>query len=375
MKILITGACGFLGHWMATELLEHFEGVQLIGLDNMVRAGSQNNRQKLKAAGVDFYHGDLRMMSDLDSLPSADWVIDCAALASVLAGTAAQGNQNGAASPRQLLEHNLAGSLNLLEYCRVRGSGLVLISTSRVYSIAALTSLPLVEKNGAFSLDTESLHTDSLDTDSLNADQPLPPGLTANGIDETFSNEAPISIYGATKLASETMAKEYAAAFDFPLRINRCGLLAGAGQFGRPDQGIFSFWIHSHLRRRPLRYIGFGGGGLQVRDCLHPRDVARLVAEQIQVGRDDGKPIVANVSGGIESARSLCQTTQWCDQRFGKHPVGSSDQVRPFDLPWVVLDSSAAANAWQWKPSMSAEMIFDEIADHAAQHPDWLDQT
>ena len=49
---------------------------------------------------------------------------------------------------------------------------------------------------------------------------------------------------GASKLASEQLILEYGNSFDFPVWINRCGVLAGAGQFGKADQGIFSYWIH-----------------------------------------------------------------------------------------------------------------------------------
>jgi len=69
----------------------------------------------------------------------------------------------------------------------------------------------------------------------------------------------PLSLYGSTKLASETLALEYGAAYGFPVWINRCGVLAGAGQFGTAKQGIFLFWLHAWHSRRPLRYIGFGG--------------------------------------------------------------------------------------------------------------------
>ena len=86
-----------------------------------------------------------------------------------------------------------------------------------------------------------------------------------------FSTAAPVSLYGATKLASEIMALEYGGAFDFPVWITRCGVLAGAGQFGTPAQGIFAFWVNAHLRRRPLRYIGFNGTGYQARDAFHPQ--------------------------------------------------------------------------------------------------------
>ena len=49
-----------------------------------------------------------------------------------------------------------------------------------------------------------------------------------------------MSLYGATKLASEQLALEYGSTYGFPVWINRCGVLAGAGQFGRADQGIFA---------------------------------------------------------------------------------------------------------------------------------------
>jgi CDP-paratose 2-epimerase len=89
--------------------------------------------------------------------------------------------------------------------------------------------------------------------------QAMPIGFSELGVSENFSTTAPISLYGATKLASEVMALEYATMFDFPLWIDRCGVIAGAGQFGKPDQGIFSFWIYQWLLGKPLKYIGFGG--------------------------------------------------------------------------------------------------------------------
>src|SRR5207247_9786355 len=63
-----------------------------------------------------------------------------------------------------------------------------------------------------------------------------------------ISTTPPVSLYGSTKLASEFIALEYGGAFGLPVWINRCGVLAGAGQFGTPDQGIFAFWINSYLR-------------------------------------------------------------------------------------------------------------------------------
>ena len=207
----------------------------------------------------------------------------------------------------------------------------------------------------------------------LRADAPLPPGVSTQGVDESFSTAAPVSLYGASKLASEALALEYGSTFDFPVWINRCGVLAGAGQFGRADQGIFAYWLNAHLRRRPLRYIGFDGEGHQVRDCLHPRDLLPLLQKQMSVTRDLTKPRLLNVAGGVESACSLRQLTEWCNARFGAHPVTRDPRPRPFDLPWVVLDARRAHEVWGWHPQTPRDVIFEEIAAHAADNPQWLE--
>ena len=165
---------------------------------------------------------------------------------------------------------------------------------------------------------------------------------------------------------------EYGETFDFPVWINRCGVMAGAGQFGRPDQGIFAFWLHSHMKRRPLKYIGFDGLGSQTRDCLHPRDLVSLLKRQTG-GPDRSKPRLVNVGGGAASARSLGQLTEWCNERWGVHPVGMDPRPRPFDLPWVVLAPTLAKSAWGWTPETTVDTVLTEIAGHAEANPDWLE--
>ncbi len=287
MKILLSGACGFVGSHLARYLLESRQGIAIVGLDNLARPVSETNRVALKRLGVQLFHGDIRMASDLETLPRADWVIDAAAQPSVLAG------RDGNTSSRQLLEHNLLGTINLLEYSRASHAGFILLSTSRVYSIPGLIQLPLRAEGDALTLDPE---------------QPWPASVSLDGVAEGFSTKAPISLYGATKLASERLAQEYASAFQLPLWINRCGVLAGAGQFGTAEQGIFSYWLHAHAARRPLKYLGFGGHGFQVRDALHPHDLARLVDFQLRSGAPGQ---LLNVSGGQANSMSLAQLTAW----------------------------------------------------------------
>ena len=190
MRVFISGVCGFVGSELALGLRE--QGHEVSGCDNFSRPGSELNRTRIESAGVDFRPGDVRRESDLEHVRGVDWLIDAAANPSVLAGV------DGKTSSRELLEHNLWGTVNLLEVCKRENAGMILLSTSRVYSIPALCALPVEPEKGAFVLRQES--------------------ATAGrrGLNERFSTAAPISLYGATKLASEQLALEYGAAFGFP---------------------------------------------------------------------------------------------------------------------------------------------------------------
>jgi CDP-paratose 2-epimerase len=350
MKMLLTGAAGFVGSRIARYMKSAKENLDLWAIDNLSRPGSEGNLNDLTGFGCRFIRADIRCASDLEAIPAMDWIIDCAANPSVLAGISH--------STRQLVEHNLCGTVNLLEKCRQDNSGLCLISTSRVYSAQKVSELPLKKTGSRFSYAGDVLS---------------PVGISEKGVTEQFPTSAPISLYGATKLSSEILALEYASAFGFPIRIARCGVIAGAGQFGRADQGVFSYWVHSYRAKRSLSFIGYGGLGLQVRDCLHPDDLARLLLRQIEAKGDSIGSAVCNVSGGLSNSMSLSELTDWCEGKFGKHRIGADPRTRPFDVPWLILDCSQAQEQWNWKPEISINSILEEIAEHAQGNPQWLD--
>ena len=243
--LLITGGCGFVGSRIAKSLLRGGELSQQTGvappritvLDSFIRSGSERNRPILECLGVEVVEGDLRDRSLIDSLPACDWVIDCAANPSVLAGLSPQ------SSSLELVDHNLGGTIHLLEYCKRHRAGLVLVSTSRIYSAGRLSAIPHRVRDSKIDVDWSQVMSDGQFT-----------GLTEAGIGESFSVEPPLSLYGTTKLASEWLAMEYANAFGFPVWIDRCGVLAGAGQFGKADQGIVAYWMHRYLYGHPLKF-------------------------------------------------------------------------------------------------------------------------
>jgi CDP-paratose 2-epimerase len=168
------------------------------------------------------------------------------------------------------------------------------------------------------------------------------------------------------------LALEYGETFGLPIWINRCGVMAGGGQFGRADQGIFAFWINAWLRRKPLTYIGFGGKGYQVRDCLHPRDLISLLCKQ--TAQRATAPIrLINLGGGEKNAMSLAELSGWCANRYGTHMVAGNSEIRRFDIPWLIMDAGRARDVWGWSPQTPLASILEEIALHAEQHPHWLE--
>src|SRR5207247_9906660 len=131
-------------------------------------------------------------------------------------------------------------------------------------------------------------------------------------------------------------ALEYGDPLGLPIVVTRCGVLAGGGQFGTAEQGIFSYWLRAWASNRPLAYLGFDGTGHQVRDALHPSDLGDLIERQLRGG--SAAAGIWNVGGGVANAMSLAQLSAWCTNRFGPRTVQSDGTGRKWDVPWLAMD-------------------------------------
>src|ERR1035441_8769695 len=149
-RILVTGICGVVGTILARGLREGRPDWEFVGLDNLVRAGSEMNRRILRELGIKLYHGGVRSPSDLETPPGGDWIIEAAANRSVLAGVA------GKTSSRRLIEHNLVGTINMLELLKQWCRGFTILSTSRVHSIPALGAIPMGTQGDRFVPSTDA---------------------------------------------------------------------------------------------------------------------------------------------------------------------------------------------------------------------------
>jgi CDP-paratose 2-epimerase len=339
-RILITGGAGFVGSHVCLRLKQTFPAAAITALDNLSRAGSETNLPLLEQAGVAFRRGDIRSLDDVTAaVAEPDLIIDCAAEPSAMAGYGG--------SAEYVVQTNVTGTYYCLELARRTQADVLFISTSRVYPYGLLNSLPIVEQETRFALDPEQ-HVS---------------GVSEHGIAEDFPLEGPRSIYGTTKLVSEYLVEEFADAYGFRFIINRAGLLTGPRQMGKSDQGLIVLWMAAHHWKRPLRYIGFGGEGKQVRDVLHIDDFCDLLVDQLdnfdayQGGR-------YNAGGGLSNSVSLRELTSLCQEITGNQvPMTPEPETRPADVRVYVTDNGKLITGHDWKPRRPLLQTLESVHD------------
>jgi CDP-paratose 2-epimerase len=247
---------------------------------------------------------------------------------------------------------NLMGAYHCFELAARHGAQVIFLSTSRVYPVAAIEELAYTEAETRY---------------ELAAEQPLP-GASAEGLSERFPLDGSRTMYGASKLAGELLLAEY----EIPWVVNRCGVVAGPWQMGKVDQGVFSWWLLSHHFGQPLKYIGYGGSGKQVRDLLHIADLIDLVDDQLS-DPEQWSGVTVNVGGGRECSLSLLETTDLCRELTGNEvPTEAELETRPGDVPVYLSDCSHLHSLTSWRPRRGPRDVLVDLLDWTTEHEDAL---
>jgi CDP-paratose 2-epimerase len=324
-KILITGGCGFVGSNICLNLNK--SNFKVYSLDNLTRKGSLYNLKLLNKSGIKNFKIDIFDFKKLSKLPKFDLIIDCCAEAAV------EVSKNDL---DKVINTNLIGTFNILKKVKNDNSKIIFISSSRVNSISSINKI-------------------------LNKDILKNKITIKRKINEKFDVLKPKSIYGFTKLASEMLIEEFSYAFNVKFIINRCGVISGPLQFGKQDQGFVSLWVWSHINKKNLKYIGYGGHGHQLRDVLHIQDLINLLKIQIKkINNINNRTFT--VGGSIKSFTSLKKLTELCQITTGnKINFSKSPKTSIYDIPYFITDNKVVTKIYGWKPKKNIRMIVQDI--------------
>lgn len=328
MRILVTGAAGFIGYFVSQKLLAR--GDEVIGLDNLNDYYDVNlklARLELlkKEPGFSFHKLELADRASIDSLfaeQKIDRVIHLAAQAGV---------RYSIENPHSYIDSNVTGTLHIMEGCRHHGvEHLVYASTSSVYG--ANTHMPF------------SVH------DSVNH---------------------PLSLYAATKKANEMMAHTYSALFGLPTTGLR--FFTVYGPFGRPDMALFQF-TKSLIAGEPIDVFNFGN---HRRDFTFVKDIAEGVvramdhiatpnaawdSEQPDPGTSNAPFRLYNI--GNSNPVELRRYIEVLEQCLGRKAELNLLPLQPGDVPDTWADVQDLADAVGYRPATSVE-------DGVRQFVDW----
>ena len=109
MTILVTGGAGFIGSSLCIQLKEKYPKYKIIAFDNLKRRGSELNLADFKERDIEFIHGDIRNIEDLNSIEAFDVLVEASAEPSVMSGLNSD--------PSYVINNNLYGSINCFNVC------------------------------------------------------------------------------------------------------------------------------------------------------------------------------------------------------------------------------------------------------------------
>jgi UDP-glucuronate 4-epimerase len=320
MKILVTGAAGFIGFHAARRLLE--AGHAIVGLDNLNAYYDPALKEARLEALAPFPKFRLERM-DLADRAGIERLFATEGFETVINLAAQAGVRHSFKAPHDYAGANLVGFLNILEGCRHNGvRHLIFASSSSVYG--ANRAMPFSAHHGA---------------------------------------DHPLSLYAATKRANELMAHSYAHLFRLPVTGLR--FFSVYGPWGRPDMAMYIF---ADAIRKGTPISLFNRGDMQ-RDFTYVDDVVEAIARLVDIvpepdpAFDPFNPDPATSSApyriyniGNNSPTELLYLVELLERHLGRKAVRRFEDMQQGDVKqaWADVDDLKALTGFQ--PSTPIEI-------------------
>jgi UDP-glucuronate 4-epimerase len=308
MKILVTGAAGFIGAALSLSLLER--GDEVIGVDNLndyydvslkhARLARLTPFENFKFVQLNI--ADREAMEQLFATEQFERVVNLAAQAGV---------RYSITNPHVYAESNLIGFLNVLEGCRQNQIDLIYASSSSVYG--ANTKLP-------FSTD------DKVDN--------------------------PVSLYAATKKSNELMAHSYSHLYDFATTGLR--FFTVYGEWGRPDMSPFIF-ARQILAGKPIDLFNYGKHS---RDFTYIDDIVEGILRVIDKPAKSRYQIY-NI--GNSQPEQLLTFVETLEKHLGKTAIKNLLPMQAGDVQDTYADVSDLMRDFDYLPKTSLDVGIEKF--------------
>lgn len=350
MRILVTGAAGFIGGCAARRWAA--AGDEVVGLDNLSRPGSAHNllqmdefaKRESVVGGRNafrFVHGDIRSAEDVhgafERYGPFDVVLHAAGQVAVTTSVT---------DPVADFRSNALGTLNVLEAVRRHSphSVFLLTSTNKVYG------------------KLEELGVRELETRYEYASRP-------RGVDETTPLDFH-SPYGCSKGCADQYVRDYGRIYGLKTVVVRQSCIYGAPQYGVEDQGWVAWFVVAALLGKPITVYG---DGKQVRDLLWIDDLLNLY-DAIRANVDAAAGRIYNAGGGIDNTLSLIELVGMLRDEHGMNIEPSRADWRPGDQKVFVADSGKARRELGWVPRVGPAEGVAKLVEWARDNRSMLER-
>jgi len=308
VKILITGAAGFLGSHLSEKYVN--EGHIFYGIDNLLNGKLNNVRTLLHRKNFKFIHDDIRNKELYSKIPTdIDAIIHLAAQIHV---------DRSIVNPEETFDINVSGTMKILEYARMNDiSKILFASTSEVYGSAKYVP--------------------------MNEDHPL----------------AAQHPYGVSKIAADRLCYTYNETYDLGIDIIRCFNFFGPRQKDSGYGGVIAIFINRVLQNKPPIIYGDGN---QTRDYMYVDDAVNAYDKVLHSKDNPGKYGINFGTGTEKSVNEIAELTiKYAGA--GENLKAIHVDPRPIEVQRLFADISKAKELLDFTPRIHFEQGISLLMD------------